>query len=68
MRYVRCPSCAGTGYLDADLNTDEPAAVACSTCSTCSTCSSFGWFDLETGKPADVEPPLFTLTEEGVLQ
>jgi len=62
VRYVRCPSCAGAGYLDAELAADEPAAVACSTC------CSFGWFDLETGKPADVEPPLFTLTEEGVLQ
>ncbi|WIE63152.1 hypothetical protein DEI97_008430 [Curtobacterium sp. MCLR17_032] len=40
----------------------RPAAVACITC------CSYGWFDLETGKPADIEPPLFTLTEEGVLQ
>lgn len=62
MKYVRCPSCAGAGYLDAELGAKEPAAVACATC------CSYGWFDLETGKPADVEPPLFTLTEEGVLQ
>lgn len=62
MKYVRCPSCAGTGYLDDELAADEPAAVACTTC------CSYGWFDLETGKPANVEPPLFTLSEEGVLQ
>lgn len=62
MKYVRCPACAGTGYLDTELGADEPAAVACTHC------CSYGWFDLETGKPADVEPPLFTLTSEGVLQ
>lgn len=62
MKYVRCPSCAGTGYLDVELDADEPVAVACTTC------CSYGWLDLKTGKPVDVEPPLFTLTEEGVLQ
>ncbi|MCS5524801.1 hypothetical protein NY551_18860 [Curtobacterium flaccumfaciens pv. oortii] len=62
MHYERCTTCAGVGYLDDELDADEPAAVACTTC------CSYGWFDFETGKPANVEPPLFTLTEEGVLQ
>jgi hypothetical protein len=62
MHYEPCTTCAGAGYLDDELDADEPAAVACTTC------CSYGWFDLETGKPADVEPPLFTLTEEGILQ
>ena len=62
MKFVRCPTCAGTGYLDTELTTDGPAAVACAHC------SSYCWFDLETGQPADVEPPLFSLTEEGAFQ
>jgi len=62
VKFLRCPACAGTGYLDTELATDGPAAVACVHC------RSFGWFDVETGQPADVEPPLFSLTEEGAFQ
>lgn len=61
VRYARCPACGGAGYVDTDSGTGEFEAVACARC------CSFGWIDTTTGTPADVEPPLFTLTEEGVI-
>jgi len=57
MKYRRCSACAGIGYLDVADISPIP----------CADCCSFGWIDRETGTPADVEPPLFTLTEEGAL-